>query len=48
MQEVRWRPVETSHQLVVYDDQFHNHNVDQVANAGVLVDGRHLREGGQT
>lgn len=37
-----------SHQLVVYYDQFNNHNVDQVADAGVLVDGRYLNEGSKT
>lgn len=42
------RPAWRSHQLVVNDDQFHDHNVDQVADAGVLVDGRHLREEGET
>lgn len=33
-----------SYQLIVYYDQLHDDNVDQIANAGILIDWRNLDE----
>lgn len=38
----RWERALPSYQLVVDDDQFDHHDADQVADAGVLVDGGDL------
>lgn len=31
-----------SYQLILYNDQLHNNNVNQVSNAGILIDGGNL------